>query len=231
MSKYTQRYPPNKLNISLPSKDEIFSVSPQLIRSAIIAGVLLISLISGMIAYKRQIILIPFAFFGLGGVMIFLRRPALGLIFAVFGGALIPFSGPSGLNAAVLGTALMMGVWILRMLVYDRKIQLVSSRTMRPAIIFIVISILAFINGQIHWYPFASQAPIDAQIGGLLIFVLSLGAFIISAYLFRDLRWLQALTWSFIGLGTVYVVGRFLGFACLARDCRGGPKGRKEGGK
>jgi hypothetical protein len=71
--------------------------------------------------------------------------------------------------------------------------------------------------GQFRWFDFASQAPFDAQLGGFAIFVLSAGAFILTANLIRDLRWLKTLTWVFIALGAVYIFGRITGFGIQER--------------
>lgn len=150
------------------------------------------------------------AYAGLVVTIIFLRWPGLGLLLTMVGGMFVPFVGPSGLNVAVVGIGFLMFLWLLDMLVRKRKIEFVSSRTMLPAFIFILVSLLAFGIGQFPWYPLGSQAPLNAQLGGLAIFALSMGAFLLVANTVRDMRWLQALTWTFIILGGVYIVGRVI---------------------
>jgi O-antigen ligase len=124
----------------------------------------------------------------------------------------ISFTGPSGLNVAEAGIALMLGLWILKMVVEQRKIQLIISRTTLPLIIFILISLISFGIGQLPWFAYARHAPLNAQLGGLSIFILSAGAFLIVAHLVNDVHWLQALTWIFIGFGSIYVLGRLVGW-------------------
>jgi hypothetical protein len=51
---------------------------------------------------------------------------------------------------------------------------------------------------------------LDAQLGGLVIFLLSAGAFLLVAHQVRDLRWLQILTWSFLVLGSLHILGWLL---------------------
>ena len=46
-----------------------------------------------------------------------------------------------------------------------------------------------------------------AQIGGLLIFFLAVGAFLLVAHHVRDIRWLQWMTWVFIGYAGLHVAG------------------------
>src|SRR3990172_6997881 len=135
---------------------------------------------------------------GLIVLVVFLRWPVLGLITIILGGMIVPFVGPSGVNASVAGVALMLGVCLLKMMMEQRKIKLAASRTTVPLFIFIVISIFAFVIGQLPWYVYAQHAPLAAQIGGFSIFLLSAGAFLLVAHLVTDLRWLQALTSIFI---------------------------------
>jgi hypothetical protein len=138
---------------------------------------------------------------GSGVVLILRRWPALGPIMIFLSSMFLPFSGPGGFNAAVLGVFLVLGLWLLDMLVRQRKIQLVPSRTTLPLIVFIIISILSFGLGQLPWYPFARQAPLNAQLGGFAIFVPSAGAFLLVANGLQDLNWLKAFTWVFLFLG------------------------------
>jgi hypothetical protein len=137
-----------------------------------------------------------------------LKWPIFGLILTMVGGFFIPFTGPGGLNATIFGIAGTLGVWCLGMLVIERKIQLIPSRTISPLLVFILISLMAFGIGQLPWYQFVNHAPLDAQLGGLAIFVLSAATFILVPHLIRNLRSLEWLTWIFIILGGIYVIGR-----------------------
>ena len=122
----------------------------------------------------------------------------------------MPFAGPSGLNAAMLMVVLMLGLWIMDMLVVKRNLVLIRSRMLLPIISFLIISVIAMGMGQIPWFVFARQAPVASQLGGFSIFVFSIGAMLLAAHLIKDLRWLQIIVWSFIAIGTLYVLGRTL---------------------
>ena len=155
--------------------------------------------------------LLLFLYLGILGLLVLLRWPVLGLIVIVMaGGMFVPISGPSGFNISIIGVAMLLGLWILDMLVRQRRFQIVASRTFLPLVVFFIISTLSFIVGQIPWFSFAKQAPLEAQLGGFAIFVLSMGAFLLVANIVNNLNWLQALTWSFIALGTMYIAGRLL---------------------
>jgi O-antigen ligase len=76
-----------------------------------------------------------------------------------------------------------------------------------PLLALVLAAALAFGVGQLPWFSFAGSAPLDAQLGGLAIYVLAAGAFLLVAHQVRDLYWLQALTWLFLALGTLFVAG------------------------
>lgn len=183
-----------------------------LVKITIIIGVIFVGVyIAPNVAAQQRIFVYLFlAYLGLIVTIFFLRWPQLGLILTLVSGMFVPFSGPSNLNVAVLGIAFLLLLWLLDMIVRKRKIEIVPSRTILPAFIFIIISVLAFGLGQFPWFPLGSQAPLRAQLGGFAIYALSVGAFILVANIFQDLRWLQALTWTFIALSSIYIIGRMI---------------------
>jgi hypothetical protein len=62
--------------------------------------------------------------------------------------------------------------------------------------------------GQFSWFRFAQNAPLDAQIGGLAVYILSIFAFILMANQVKDIKWLKIITWFFIALGSLYIILR-----------------------
>jgi hypothetical protein len=153
----------------------------------------------------------------LTGFEVVLRWPVLGLIITMLGGMFVSFVGPAGLNMAVVGVGLLLIQWLLDMLLKQRTIRFVPSRTILPLLIFMLISLFSFGFGQLPWYTFAQHAPMDAQLGGLAIALLSGGAFLLVAHQVRDLHWLQVMTWVFIGLGVIYPLGRLIGWEGVDR--------------
>jgi O-antigen ligase len=121
----------------------------------------------------------------------------------------VPFGIGTGseseLNPPLLLIIVLLGIWLLDA-VRRHDIRLIPSRTTLPLIAFLVATLLAFGFGQLPWF-FANAAPIRAQIGGLAIFVLSVCAFLLTCHYVKDLRWLEWLTWIFLALGGLYIVG------------------------
>lgn len=173
-------------------------LAEHLLRPAIVIGELLLIAALGWMASQRQLTLVLFLPFGVGLVWTFLRWPALGLIVASLAGMVVPFLGPSGLNATMILVALLLGLWLLEMLVHEGQIQLARSRTLWALLSFLVVAAISFGVGQLPWYAFASHAPLGAQLGGLSIIVLSAGTFVLAANQVRDLLWLRRITWAFL---------------------------------
>ena len=142
--------------------------------------------------------------------LLLLRQPALGLILSFLGGIFVPFTGPSGISVLVLGLFLMMGIWILDFLVHDRDLRLAPSRINAPILLFVGAAILTFIMGRFSWYILASSAPMDAQVGGFFIYILSAGALLMAGNLFNSEQWLKRMTWIFLALSGIFMFARLL---------------------
>lgn len=151
---------------------------------------------------------------GAVAVLLLLRWRQLGLVLLIPAAMFVPLQigtgSGSSLNVALLLVIMLLGLWLLELVTGQATLEPLSKEE-RPLIIFLVVSILAFIVGQLPWFPFATQrAPLPAQLGGLAIFVLSAGAFLLVGRRMRELPWLQWMTWPFILLGALFVVGRLL---------------------
>ncbi len=151
---------------------------------------------------------------GIGIVLLFLRYPGFGVLAIIPASFIIPIeigvSSGSSLNAPMLLILLMTGLWLIDMVAIKRQIRFSSSKTLLPFAILIIIVILAFINGQLPWFAFASRAPITAQIGGVAIFLLSASVFLVAAHQIKSIVWLKGMVWVYVGLGTLFFLVRVL---------------------
>jgi hypothetical protein len=195
-------------NLKLFSFTRTVTITRRWLQYLIIAAVLLVSAVVSFWGGLTLYILVVALLVAIAGLIVLLQQPNLGFILIFLGGMFVPFVGPSGLNAATVMVAVMLGLWILDMFVVKRDFIFIRSQIMTPIVIFLAISILSFAMGQVPWFVFARQAPITAQLGGFAIFVFSIGAMLLSAHLIKDLRWLQIIVWTFIALSAIYVVGR-----------------------
>jgi hypothetical protein len=188
--------------------ESILSKSHQWAPWLIVIGALLASIALPLVFSPARVLLLTVAIIGAGAAIVFLRWPALGLIALLLIALMAPSPAlPGGLNVAVGMLILLLGLWLFDMVVLRQELRFVTSRTIRPLLALAVVAILSFVIGQLPWFASAPHAPMSAQIGGLLIFVLSVGAFLLAANQLHDLRWLRWLTWLFIVIGWLHVAG------------------------
>jgi hypothetical protein len=178
------------------------------LQPVVIIGALLFTALVAYVGTSSQLVLLMAGLIGLGGMLILQRWPPLGLVILVFGGMVIPYVGPAGLNASLALAAGLLILWIADMVIVKRQIKLVSSRTLWPLLALVMVACISFISGQFSWFSFARNAPLDAQLGGLSIYVLSAAAFLLVAHQIRDIRWLQAMVWVFLFFGTLFFIAR-----------------------
>jgi hypothetical protein len=96
------------------------------------------------------------------------------------------------------------------MLVVKQEFRFLYTPAIRPLLYFMAISVVAFAMGQISWFPFANQAPLDAQIGGFAIYILLPLTMLVTSNLIKDMYWIKVIFWVFIGLSMIYVTARAL---------------------
>jgi len=197
-------------HLKIISLDRRISISMKWIQYTIM---LVVVLISTVVAYWGSINMLKALLggvVGIAGVLVLLRYLNLGFILLLLSGMFVRFAGPGGFNASILIVIVMIGLWFMDMFVVKRRFAFVVSRPIRPAFYMLLVSIIAFGIGQIPWYVFANPAPLDAQIGGFAIYFFLVLAMIMTANVLREIKWLKAIVWTFVGLGAIYVVGRTL---------------------
>ena len=184
------------------------TISRQWIQFLLIAAVILATTFLSFWGSRNIYMMVVALLVGVAGLFVLLKQPNLGFILILLSAAFVPFSGPSGLNAAMLMVVAMLGLWLMDMLVVKQNFVFVRSRLLLPSISFLVLSVIALGMGQIPWFVFARQAPVDSQLGGFSIFLFSIGAMLLAGHLIKDLRWLQIIVWTFIAIGAFYMLGR-----------------------
>lgn len=183
--------------------------TPQLLRIAIILGVLTFSLAQAYIGLPPLLSLILMALpVALGGIILLLRQPELGLLLLIAATMLLKYRLPP-LDITIPLVLGLTGLWLLEMIARRRQIVLIRSRVIQPSVALVVVAIVSFGFGQIPWYP-VNSAPLDAQIGGLFIFITSIAALLWVAHQVHEIRWLEYAVYLFLAIGGLYMVARLL---------------------
>ena len=196
---------------NLPIWHQMVANSRSILRWPIIAGVILTC--TYIIPHLPQIymLLLLSGVVGLGITLLFLNKPIVGVLAMIPACLVIPLNIGTGtgtsVNAGILLLFLLLGLWLLDLVVRKQQLQLPRSPIFLPLLLLVLTSILAFVVGQLPWFP-VPAAPLHAQMGGLAIFVLSAGAFLLVVGRVHRLHWLECMTWLFLILGAVYILGR-----------------------
>ncbi|MCU0279851.1 MAG: O-antigen ligase family protein [Candidatus Nanopelagicales bacterium] len=137
-----------------------------------------------------------------------LERPAAGLTLLLLAGVLVPVEVPlrgSVLNLCLPLTAFICSCFMLGMFRRRGRSALDGSRVVIATLAFIAVAITSFVVGQYPWFP-TDHAPMSAQLGGLGMFLLSGGLFLVVGHQIVTSRQLQRLTWVFVGSGALAVM-------------------------
>lgn len=197
-------------NLKIFSHKWKVSISKQWLQFSIVTITVLVSTLVAYWGSRRILLFIPALLGGIAILLVLLRQINVGFILILLTGMFVPFAGPGGINASVLMVAVLLTLWLMNMLVVKRHFYFIRSRVFLPVVLLIVISVIAFGMGQLPWFPFANQAPLDAQLGGFAIFILSLGLLLATAHLVKDIKWLEVIVWVFLGFGVLFVIGKAL---------------------
>lgn len=143
-------------------------------------------------------------------------RLEYGVVAILFTAAFVRFSLGTGTQSRVVASLLMtmvfMVLWLLRMVVKDKRLHLKPSRTNMPLLAFILTTVISYAWSNafrdplvIVWdtWPFV-------QLGGLAVMILLPGAFLLTANAVSEVRWLKALCWLMIVVGVLSLASRFL---------------------
>ncbi len=174
----------------------------------IMASILLASIALAYIASLRQMQLVLGLAVGGCAILFLLKYPQLGILIVIISGFTIPFLGPGGLNASIILLAALLGLWVLEIVTNRDQSFVLKTAMVKPLLGLLAVSFISYLIGQLPWFPFSKQAPIDAQLGGLAIFIFSIIGFFLTAIRISDESWLKWMMGLTIAFGVVYLIGR-----------------------
>lgn len=186
----------------------------RLLRWGLVTAVPLAIVAVAMVLPSRLATLLLVALLGLAVAAALWRWPAMGVVALIPASLLVPISlgtgSESSINAPMLLLLLLTALWLFDMVAVRRQIDVRLSRPELALLVLAAVAVVAFLAGQLLWFPLAQPAPLRAQIGGVMIFVLSAAAFIVAAQQIKTQRTLQLLTGAFLLLGAIFAMGHML---------------------
>lgn len=159
-----------------------------------------------------------------------LGRFEYGILTIMLSAGVIRFAIPAT-EWSVIVTSLMVsmalvGVWMVQLLLLDKKIELKPSPINKPLLMFVIVSIVAYVWSNLFRDPLVfiwRSFPI-VQLAALTVNILLPILALLVSNKIEELKWLRWLTGIMIGLGAVAIIAHEFGLAMLTHEGgTGGP--------
>lgn len=167
------------------------------------------TLIAGWVLGGRASLRWLFLLAGVGGALILLRRPVIGLFLLISAALVAPLRIGTGTEVDLYPTALivpaLLGFWFLLLLLRQRELVWSASHVNRPLLLFLGAGLVSLAIGTVTWDPAVPKPGhfLLVQLAQWAIFALSAGAFWLAGNWLRDEADLRRLTFFFLGLAGV----------------------------
>jgi hypothetical protein len=202
---------------------------PGLLRIAAIILCFGLSALAGPLAASERAQYLPIALLGLALIALALYRLEWGIIILVLSTLVLRFSIPTGtgtpLVASLLLTALLVGVWLVRMILEDKRLYWLPSPVNVPLLGFVTAGVLSLIWSDLWHDPLVYLWDysffIWVRAGALAAIVLSPAALLLVANHFREERWLKTLVGVFCAAGVVGIIAAIIGLSLPLLNLRG----------
>jgi len=168
------------------------------------ASVLLLAYFLG----KRPSMMIVGALIGIGAAFVILQRPALSPLVLIVAGLAVPMGIGTGtevrLGSAAFAVPALVLIWLLDSL-RQRKLNLPSSATSLPLLLFLLMGIISLLIGTALWDPMVPRPGnlLLVQLAQWAIFAFSGIAFWLMAGWGQNEGWLRRITLGYLLIGGI----------------------------
>jgi len=141
-----------------------------------------------------------------------LGRLEYGILGIVVTAGVVRFTLPTGTESKIVlslaVTALVVGLWVVNMLITEKRLWLKPARTNKPLLIFMAVCVISYAWSNtfrdllvVVWgsFPFV-------QLASLAVMLLLPAAFLLVSNKFGEVVWIRRLAWPVIALGTVAII-------------------------
>ena len=183
-----------------------------LVFAGVLCGVVGGVSVLGYLAAKVDPLLLVAALIAPLGVLVLVSRIELGLVAMLLSAAFVRFRLPTGTASEIVISLLLcggiLGLWIVHMLVEDKRLSLKPAPVNAPLLGFIVTVIISLIWGRafrdVLVHDIGSPFVTAASAAVMILLPISL---LLVVNLVEDVRWLQAMVWVYvIGGGVTLIV-------------------------
>jgi len=198
-----------------------------LFRLLVLGGMVVMLPVIGFLAVRMSPELVLVAVAVPPAFLLALSRFEYGVLLIILAAAFVRFSLPTGtesrLVASLLLTIMFLALWVIKMLVVDKKLYIKPSRTNVPLLAFILVAVISYPWSNAFRDPFVvvwGSWPF-VQLGGLAMMILLPAAFLFTANHISEVRWLKILYWIIILVGILALGSFLLGINLFFLNTRG----------
>jgi len=145
------------------------------------------------------------------GAFAVLRKIELGLVAMLLSGVFVRFRLPTGTASEIVISLLLcvgvLGLWIVHMLVVDKRLALKPAPTNFPLLAFVATVFVSLGWSRVYQDVFVYDigSPFVAVASAAVMALLPI-TFLLVANLVQDVRWLRAMVWIFLAEGLVSLI-------------------------
>ncbi len=183
-----------------------------LIRVAGIGGLILLLPAVGFVAARRRLApLVLVAALAPLGIFALLQHIELGLAAMLLAGVFVRFRLPTGTVSEIVISLLLcvgiLGLWIVRMLIEEKRLTLKPASTNFPLLAFMATIFISLAWSKVYRDVFVHSigSPFVA-VAAAVVMALLPATFLIAANLVKDMRWLRTLVWLYLAEGLVSLI-------------------------
>jgi hypothetical protein len=179
-----------------------------LIRLTVIGAMLCVLPAIGWLTAEVPPALVLLALLAPVGVLAVMKYLELGIVAMSLAAIFIRFRIPTGTTSEIVISLVIclgcIGLWIVNMLVVEKRLALKPAMVNAPLLAFIVTVPVSWVWGRAFRDALVTEAghPLVSVVAGLVMMLLP-GCLILVANNIRSVGWLRVLVWTFLGAGLV----------------------------
>ena len=182
-----------------------------LTRIGIIGGMIALLAAVGYLAVEVDPFIVLIAIIAPMGAFILLKRIELAFVAMLLSGVFVRFRLPTGTASEIVMSLLLcggiLGLWVVNMLVVDKRLALKPSPINLPLLAFMVAVFVSLGWSRAFRDVFVHEAGSPfVSVASAVVMVLLPGTSLLVANLVQSTRWLQVMVWVFLGEGLVSLI-------------------------
>jgi hypothetical protein len=182
-----------------------------LIRIGVVGAMIGVLAIVGYLAARVNPFIVLMLIVAPMGAFALLKRLELGLAAMLLSGVFVRLRLPTGTASEIVMSLLLcggvLGLWVVYMLMEDKRLSLKPAPTNAPLLAFMATVLISLVWGRVYRDVFVHDigSPF-VSVASAMVMVLLPATFLMVTNLVQNTRWLQVMVWLFLAEGFVSLV-------------------------